>query len=213
MLPVAVEIVTETTPIIAYQVTGPDGAQIDEHESAIFGRHAFYTKATGQHSFCFMQRRTGGAPMQYHMNLHFAETAIDYKDLAKKSHLDELHLRVRKLTDLLSWIRQEQQYMRGRDKEFQQTTESIAAKVMWFSIAQSLAVLVITIFQVRHMKLFFQEKNLIEEGFELLSWLDARIRAAVGEMHRWYRTKQTQHCKEKLELETSGSRDRMGEER
>ena len=63
MLPVAVEIVTETTPIIAYQVTGPDGAQIDEHESAIFGRHAFYTKATGQHSFCFMQRRTGGAPM------------------------------------------------------------------------------------------------------------------------------------------------------
>ena len=25
---------------------------------------------------------------QYHMNLHFAETAIDYKDLAKKSHLD-----------------------------------------------------------------------------------------------------------------------------
>lgn len=75
--------------------------------------------------------------------------------------MTELQLRVRQLIDQLDQIQKEQNYQRVRESRFRQTSESTNSRVLWWSIMQIALLIVAGIFQMRHLKGFFEAKKLV----------------------------------------------------
>ena len=70
------------------------------------------------------------------LTLSVGEMAVDYTEVAKKEHLTELEVEIRKLNDKLRDIMKEVEYQRKREEAFRNTSESTNSRVQWWSIAQ-----------------------------------------------------------------------------
>lgn len=128
------------------------------------GRFTFTTHMPGEHVICLYSNSTawfGGGNLRVHLDIEVGEHAVDYNELAGKEKLTELQLRVRQLLDQVEQISKEQNYQRYREERFRTTSESTNQRVFWWSIAQ-LSVLVLTgLWQMRHLKKFFEHKKLV----------------------------------------------------
>ncbi|RNA09647.1 Transmembrane emp24 domain-containing eca [Brachionus plicatilis] len=128
------------------------------------GRFSFTTHMPGEHVICLYSNSTawfGGGNLRVHLDIEVGEHAVDYNELAGKEKLTELQLRVRQLLDQVEQISKEQNYQRYREEKFRGTSESTNQRVFWWSIAQ-LSVLIVTgLWQMRHLKKFFEAKKLV----------------------------------------------------
>lgn len=128
------------------------------------GRFSFTTHAPGEHLICLYSNSSawfGGGNLRVHLDIEVGEHAVDYNELAGKEKLTELQLRVRQLLDQVEQISKEQNYQRYREERFRTTSESTNQRVFWWSIAQ-LSILVVTgMWQMRHLKKFFEAKKLV----------------------------------------------------
>lgn len=128
------------------------------------GRFTFTTHMPGEHVICLYSNSSawfGGGNLRVHLDIEVGEHAINYNELAGKEKLTELQLRVRQLLDQVDQISKEQNYQRYREERFRSTSESTNQRVFWWSIAQ-LSVLIITgLWQMRHLKKFFETKKLV----------------------------------------------------
>ena len=55
----------------------------------------------------------------------------------------------------------EQSYQRYREERFRATSESTNQRVLWWSLAQLLILVVAGFWQMRHLKSFFEAKKLV----------------------------------------------------
>ena len=55
----------------------------------------------------------------------------------------------------------EQNYQRYREERFRATSESTNQRVLWWSIAQLLILVIAGFWQMRHLKGFFEAKKLV----------------------------------------------------
>lgn len=60
----------------------------------------------------------------------------EYQDLAKKSHMDDLHLEILKLRDRVSAIQRSQDYAKEKSELLERAIESNNNKASWVSIVQ-----------------------------------------------------------------------------
>lgn len=86
---------------------------------------------------------------------------MDYANVAQKEKLTELQLRVRQLLDQVEQITKEQNYQRYREERFRQTSESTNSRVLWWSLGQTIILTVMGVWQMRHLKSFFEAKKLV----------------------------------------------------
>lgn len=128
------------------------------------GRFSFTSHMPGEHIICLYSNSTawfGGGNLRVHLDIEVGEHAVDYNELAGKEKLTELQLRVRQLLDQVEQISKEQNYQRYREERFRATSESTNQRVFWWSVAQ-LSILVLTgMWQMRHLKKFFEAKKLV----------------------------------------------------
>lgn len=113
------------------------------------------------------------------------EHTNNYPEIAAKDKLTELQLRVRQLLDQVEQIQKEQNYQRVRQEDththsqpsfpsslcllslqyreerFRMTSESTNQRVLWWSIAQTLILILTGIWQMKHLKSFFEAKKLV----------------------------------------------------
>ncbi|KYN40807.1 Transmembrane emp24 domain-containing protein eca [Trachymyrmex septentrionalis] len=101
-----------------------------------------------------------GAP-RVHLDIQVGEHAIDYANVAQKEKLSELQLRIRQLLDQVGQITKEQNYQRYREERFRQTSESTHRRVFWWSLTQTVVVLIMGAWQMKHLKSFFEAKKLV----------------------------------------------------
>jgi hypothetical protein len=71
-----------------------------------------------------------------------------------------IEVEIRKLNDKIRTIRSEQDYQREREEQFRNTSESTNARVMWWSIAQTIVLLIAGLYQITNLKGFFKSKKL-----------------------------------------------------
>jgi len=81
--------------------------------------------------------------------------------VAAKDKLNELQLRIRQLLDQVEQITKEQNYQRYREERFRETSESTNQRVLWWSMAQTVILLLTGLWQMRHLKGFFEAKKLV----------------------------------------------------
>jgi hypothetical protein len=99
--------------------------------------------------------------MKIHLDLQVGEGAVDYKKVASSEKLTQLQLRVRQLMDQVTQIQKEQNYQRFREERFRSTSESTNTRVLWWSILQTFVLIGAGIWQMRHMRTFFEAKKLV----------------------------------------------------
>ncbi|KAM7362037.1 transmembrane p24 trafficking protein eclair [Cochliomyia hominivorax] len=128
------------------------------------GRISFTSHTPGEHVICMYTNSTAwfsGALLRVHLDIQVGEHAIDYASVAQKEKLTELQLRIRQLLDQVDQITKEQNYQRYREERFRQTSESTNSRVLWWSVSQTVVLVCMGFWQMRHLKSFFEAKKLV----------------------------------------------------
>ncbi|XP_070539652.1 transmembrane emp24 domain-containing protein 4-like [Ptychodera flava] len=148
------------------EVKDPDGKLVLSKVYSSEGRFTFTSHTPGEHIICLYSNSTkwkmfAGGKLRVHLDIQVGEHAQDYQTIAEKDKLTELQLRVRQLLDQVEQITKEQNYQRYREERFRQTSESTNQRVLWWSIAQTLILIITGLWQMRHLKGFFEAKKLV----------------------------------------------------
>ncbi|XP_035719500.1 transmembrane emp24 domain-containing protein eca-like [Vespa mandarinia] len=146
------------------EIRDPDDKPILSRVYSSEGRIAFTSHTPGEHVICLYSNSTawfGGSQLRVHLDIQVGEQAIDYANVAQKEKLSELQLRIRQLIDQVEQITKEQNYQRYREERFRQTSESTHRRVLWWSIFQTIILLIMGAWQIRHLKYFFEAKKLV----------------------------------------------------
>uniref|UniRef100_A0AAQ4PPQ0 GOLD domain-containing protein n=1 Tax=Gasterosteus aculeatus aculeatus TaxID=481459 RepID=A0AAQ4PPQ0_GASAC len=140
------------------EVKDPDDKVILSRQYGSEGRFTFTSHTPGEHQICLHSNSSkfalfAGGMLRVHLDIQVGEHANNYAEIAAKDKLTELQLRVRQLV--------EQNYQRYREERFRLTSESTNQRVLWWSIVQTLILVAIGIWQMRHLKSFFEAKKLV----------------------------------------------------
>ncbi|KAF6087009.1 transmembrane p24 trafficking protein 4 [Phyllostomus discolor] len=129
-------------------------------------KEVFLPSTPGDHQICLHSNSTrmalfAGGRLRVHLDIQVGEHANNYPEIAAKDKLTELQLRARQLLDQVEQIQKEQDYQRYREERFRLTSESTNQRVLWWSIAQTVILILTGIWQMRHLKSFFEAKKLV----------------------------------------------------
>uniref|UniRef100_A0A182V8W3 GOLD domain-containing protein n=2 Tax=gambiae species complex TaxID=44542 RepID=A0A182V8W3_ANOME len=137
----------------------------DPDDKTILSRRISFTShIPGEHVLCMYSNSTAwfsGSQLRVHLDIQVGEHTIDYANVAQKEKLTELQLRIRQLLDQVDQITKEQNYQRYREERFRQTSDSTNQRVLWWSVAQTVVLLIMGVWQMRHLKSFFEAKKLV----------------------------------------------------
>ncbi|XP_016161164.1 PREDICTED: transmembrane emp24 domain-containing protein 4-like [Ficedula albicollis] len=130
------------------------------------GRFTFTSHTPGEHQICLHSNSTrmalfAGGKLRVPLDIQVGEHTNNYPEIAAKDKLTELQLRARQLLDQVEQIQKEQNYQRYREERFRMTSESTNQRVLWWSIAQTIILILTGIWQMRHLKSFFEAKKLV----------------------------------------------------
>ncbi|RUS72136.1 hypothetical protein EGW08_020109 [Elysia chlorotica] len=145
-------------------IADPEGKIILSRTYAAEGRFTFTSHTAGEHVICLNSNSSAWfntGQLRVHLDISVGEDAVDYQQVQAKDKLTELQLRVRQLLDQVEQITKEQNYQRYREERFRTTSESTNQRVLWWSIAQTLILLVTGFWQMQHLKSFFEAKKLV----------------------------------------------------
>eukprot|EP00879_Flechtneria_rotunda_P000343 GHRR01000434.1.p1 GENE.GHRR01000434.1~~GHRR01000434.1.p1 ORF type:complete len:204 (+),score=54.32 GHRR01000434.1:229-840(+) len=144
------------------KVSDPSGGVVHENKAQHKGQFAFTTKSAGEYQACFS---THDLETAYHTKLTLdwrtGVAATDWDTIAKKEHLDQLSVEMRKVEGAIREIYAEMLQLQQREQEMRDLNEETNTRVAWFSIV-SLAVCVASAaFQLLYLRKFFQRKKLL----------------------------------------------------
>lgn len=94
------------------------------------------------------------------LRLDVGEEGLDYAEVAKKEHLSELELEIRKLNDKAKDVMAELQYQKQREMEFRATSETIHSKQQLWSVFQVAVAVAAAVVQVSTLRAFWRSKKL-----------------------------------------------------
>jgi len=125
------------------------------------GRFTFTSHDAGDHSICLSTNYTSwfsNTHIRLYLDIVVGTTKPDTEH--DRSHISQLAAKIRDLNLKLEDIRREQQYQREREADFRNLSENTNSRAVWYSLAQ-IAVLVGTcIWQLRHLKRFFEDRKM-----------------------------------------------------
>ena len=130
------------------------------------GKFYFTTHTPGEQQICIHSNSSkwslfAGGKIRVYLDIQIGEHANDYSEIAQKEKLTELQLRARQLLDQVAQIQKEQNYQRVREALFRKTSESTNSRVLWWSLAQTIVLILAGVWQMRHLKGFFEAKKLV----------------------------------------------------
>jgi len=149
-------------------VNDPQGANLMTRVADVEGKFAFTSQVGGEHQVCFQTNGTrwgaagtGAAKLRLDLRLDVGEMGIDYAEVAKKEHLTELEVEVRRLNDKVKDVMKEQSYQREREVAFRNTSEATNSRVLWWSILQMAVMAASSLFLSISLTSYFKSKKLV----------------------------------------------------
>lgn len=143
----------------------------DPHEKLIFsrwysteGRFSFLSHSPGEHTVCLHSNLTeqhAGKKLRIYLDFQTGEHAVSYEKIMKKHNFTEIEIKFQQLMDQVQHIAKEQDYQRYREEMFRGTTECISMRVLLWSIAQTVILVIMGIWQMQHLRDFLESKKLV----------------------------------------------------
>ena len=82
-----------------------------------------------------------------------------FQTIAKQEHITPLETEITQLSDGISRIEDEQQYMWAREKHTSETNASTNSRVLWFSVGEAVVLLGLGVWWVVTLRSFFERKG------------------------------------------------------
>jgi hypothetical protein len=141
---------------IDFWITGPMG-QYEANDKAVSnGDFTFDAKHDGKYVYCFGNEHWGASSKEVSFNVH----GIVYVNEADAPQ-DPLEVEVRKLSELLELVKDEQSYIVVRERTHRNTAESTNSRVKWWNIFVIGVVIGESVFQVWWLRRFFEVKRVV----------------------------------------------------
>ncbi|TDL26755.1 hypothetical protein BD410DRAFT_895361 [Rickenella mellea] len=125
-------------------------------------RFTFTSHESGDHSICLSTNyTTGWFQSNTHIRLYLDVVVGSTKPNVEhdRSHVSQLSAKIRELNGKLEDIRREQQYQREREADYRDLSEATNSRAVWYSIAQITVLLVTCMWQLRHLRRFFEDRK------------------------------------------------------
>lgn len=133
------------------QITNPMG-QYEANDKAVSnGDFTFDAKHDGKYVYCFGNEHWGASSKEVSFNVH----GVVYVNEADAPQ-DPLEVEVRKLTELLELVKDEQSYIVVRERTHRNTAESTNSRVKWWNVFVIAVVIGESVFQVWWLRRFFE---------------------------------------------------------
>ena len=153
---------------IDVKLTNPSNAIIWQESSMDRATYSEVITDGGDYALCFYSRMVPGAKysdgLKRSITLEFlvGTATQDYEELASKEHLKPLEVNLKVMQDSVRSLHQEYSYYKDREIAMRDTNEHMNAKVMWMTFGMMALIVLFTWWQVRHVKLYFRRKRMID---------------------------------------------------
>ncbi|KAB1205341.1 Transmembrane emp24 domain-containing protein p24delta3 [Morella rubra] len=151
------------TPTISAKVTSPYGNNLYHQENVTHGQFAFTTSESGSYLACFWLdgQHQGGESTSISLDWRTGIAARDWESVARKEKIEGVELELRKLEGAVQAIHENLIYLKTREADMREVSESTNSRVAWFSIMSLGVCILASVLQLFHLKHFFQKKKLI----------------------------------------------------
>ncbi|KAK9713868.1 hypothetical protein RND81_06G056200 [Saponaria officinalis] len=147
-------------PTVSAKVTSPYGNSLYQQDNTTHGQFAFTTNEIGSYVACFwVANNHQSATLNIDWKIGIA--AKDWDSVAKKENIEGVELEMRKLEGVVESIHENLLYLKTREAEMREVSEKTNARVAWLSVMSLGIGISASIFQVWHLKRYFQKKKLI----------------------------------------------------
>mmetsp|Transcript_2428 Transcript_2428/g.8671 ORF Transcript_2428/g.8671 Transcript_2428/m.8671 type:complete len:216 (-) Transcript_2428:27-674(-) len=154
-------------------VTAPDNQVIYAGRREKAGRYFFVTHVKGPYRMCFSNKMSTVTSKTVNMVLNIgvqrSEEEIvrsimagrEGQDLPNIPHLMELQSSIMQLADGLYSIQREEKYLRIRERVHRDTSESTNARVLGWSLVETIVLIGISLWQIFYLRRFFEVKRTV----------------------------------------------------
>ncbi|ODQ65413.1 hypothetical protein NADFUDRAFT_83394 [Nadsonia fulvescens var. elongata DSM 6958] len=125
-------------------------------ENVADGDVSYEITQSGRYEYCFSNEASSIGTKDVSFNVH----GVVYIDLDEPT-ADELDVEIRRLSQLIQDVKNEQGYIVVRERTHRNTAESTNARVKWWSTFQIAVVVVNSLFQIYYLKRFFEVKSVV----------------------------------------------------
>ncbi|KAL8125157.1 transmembrane emp24 domain-containing protein p24delta5-like [Apium graveolens] len=157
------DVSSQFLPIISLKVTSPYGNNLHHQENVTHGQFAFTTTEAGTYFACFWVDESHKATTGVTVSLDWRTgiAAKDWESVARKEKIEGVELELRKLEDAVDTIHQNLMYLKTREAEMREVSETTNGRVAWYSIMSIGVCITVSVMQVFHLKRYFRKKKLI----------------------------------------------------
>jgi hypothetical protein len=141
---------------INFWITNPAGQYETMEKTVSNGDFSFTAKHDGKYTYCFSNEGWASTSKEVSFNVH----GIVYVSEADAPS-DPLEIEVRRLSELLEQVMDEQQYIVIRERTHRNTAESTNSRVKWWNIFVIGIVIGESLFQVWWLRRFFEVKRVV----------------------------------------------------
>jgi len=141
---------------INFWVDDPSGIRQYNKPPSSSGEYSFTAEKDGKYVYCFGNEAWSSNSKEVSFNVH-GIVYVPSEDIPS----DPLEVEVRRLSEELEQVRDEQSYIVLRERTHRNTAESTNARVKWWSIFQLAVLIGEGVFQVWWLKRFFEVKRVV----------------------------------------------------
>jgi p24 family protein beta-1 len=143
---------------------GPNPTELVRHKKRDTGTYSFTADKSGRYEYCFRNEGSGfvGSILggdHGGRTLSFNVHGILYID--DEGHVAPIEKEIRALSQALAVIKDEQEYIVVRERLHRDTAESTNERVKWWTVIQTILLIVVCGWQVWYLKRFFEVKRVI----------------------------------------------------
>eukprot|EP00928_Gymnodinium_smaydae_P070521 TRINITY_DN54337_c0_g1_i1.p1 TRINITY_DN54337_c0_g1~~TRINITY_DN54337_c0_g1_i1.p1 ORF type:complete len:239 (-),score=56.47 TRINITY_DN54337_c0_g1_i1:156-791(-) len=152
------EFVAEERAKVSVKVQGPTSTIFTDHDRPRI-KTAFTTTEAGAHWLCVGNEQAEATDVS--MSVLVGAQAKDYSKVAKKEHLEETRVALKRVEESLSNYHKNVLYSRAREERMRQTNDSTALRVISFCIFNVILMICVGGWQMLYFKRFFRAKKII----------------------------------------------------
>ncbi|XP_041016001.1 transmembrane emp24 domain-containing protein p24delta3-like [Juglans microcarpa x Juglans regia] len=151
------------TPTVSARVTSPYGNNLYHQENVTHGQFAFTTTESGNYLACFWLdgKHQEGGETTLSLDWRTGIAAQDWESVARKERIEGIELELVKLAGAVQAIHENLVYLKSREADMREVSESTNARVAWYSIMSLGVCIIVSGLQLWHLKHYFRKKKLI----------------------------------------------------
>merc|ERR1740138_539461 len=136
----------------------PHSTVFSDHEKEKV-KTAFTTNEAGPHWMCIQNDAEDATEVK--MKVLQGPQAKDYSNIAKKEHLEDTQVALRRIEESLRNYHNNVLYIRAREERMRQTNDSTAFRVIGFCLFNVVLMITVGGWQMLYFKRFFRSKKII----------------------------------------------------